>query len=187
PPGVTRQQQRANLDLLAELNEADRQRHPGQKELAARMASYELAYRMQASVPGVLDLSREPLKVRQRYGIGSPATDGFGRRCLLARKLVEKGVRFVQVYAAGWDSHDYLERSHRARIRAVDRPIAALIEDLKARGLLDSTLVIWAGEFGRSPDNGLRGGAATAGRGHQARARDGALAGGGGEEGDGRR
>src|SRR5262249_45411460 len=93
--------------------------------------------------------------------------------------LVEKGVRFVQVYATGWDSHDYLERSHRARIRAVDRPIAALLADLKRRGVLDSTLVIWAGEFGRSPDNGIRGGAAVAGRDHNAKAMAIWLAGGG--------
>src|SRR5262249_28742460 len=101
PAGVTRKQQRANLDLLAQLNEADRRKHPRHGELAARMASYELAYRMQAAVPGVLDLAREPARLQRAYGISEPETDAFGRRCLLARKLVEKGVRFVQVYAAG--------------------------------------------------------------------------------------
>jgi hypothetical protein len=134
------------------------------------MEAYELAFRMQTAVPGVLDISRENAKTRELYGIDRPETDSFGRRCLLARKLVENGVRFVQVYATGWDSHDYLARSHAARSRAVDRPIAALLTDLKRRGLLESTLVIWAGEFGRSPDNGLRGGGATAGRDHNTKA-----------------
>jgi hypothetical protein len=169
PPHVAPEQQRANLDLLAKLNAADLARHPHHLDLAARMESYELAFRMQAEVPELLDLSKESAKTKELYGLGKDETDGFGRRCLLARKLVEKGVRFVQIYATGWDSHDYLERSHRARIRATDQPIAALIADLKQRGLLESTLVIWAGEFGRSPDNGLRGGAATAGRDHNAK------------------
>jgi hypothetical protein len=179
PPGVTREQQRANLDLLAELNRADQARHPDHGDLAARMAAYELAFRMQTEVPGVLDLSREFARTHEQYGLGKPETDNFGRRCLLARKLIEKGVRFVQVYATGWDSHDYLERSHGARIRAVDQPIAALLKDLKQRGLLESTLVIWCGEFGRSPDNGLRGGATTAGRDHNAKAMAVWFAGGG--------
>jgi hypothetical protein len=179
PAGVTRAQQRANLDLLGRLNDRDRQQHPHHGDLAARMASYELAFRMQAEVPGVLDLGREDARTLDLYGVGRPETDAFGRRCLLARKLVEHGVRFVQVYATGWDSHDYLERSHRARMRAVDRPIAALITDLRRRGLLGRTLVVWAGEFGRSPDNGLRGGAATAGRDHDARAMTVWFAGGG--------
>jgi hypothetical protein len=179
PPGVTRAQQRANLDLLAQLNDADRQRHPHQADLAARMEVYELAFRMQAEVPGLLDLTREDPRTCERYGLGRPETDSFGRRCLLARKLVERGVRFVQVFASGWDSHDYLGRSHAARIRAVDRPIAALLRDLRQRGLLDSTLVVWTGEFGRSPDNGLRGGGTAAGRDHNARAMAVWLAGGG--------
>jgi hypothetical protein len=179
PPGVTREQQRANLDLLARLNGRDLQGQPQQGELAARMASYELAYRMQMEVPGVLDLSHEDQRTLQSYGVGHAETDAFGRRCLLARKLVENGVRFVQVYTAGWDSHDYLERSHSARIRAIDRPIAALLTDLKRRGLLDTTLVVWAGEFGRSPDNGIRGGTTTAGRDHNAKAMTVWLAGGG--------
>ena len=179
PPGVTRERQRANLDLLARLNAADRERHPQHDELAARMEAYELAFRMQAEVPDVVDLDQEPAAVKELYGLGQPETDGFGPRCLLARKQVEKGVRFVQLYAGGWDSHDYLERSHGARIRAVDRPVAALLTDLKRRGLLESTLVIWAGEFGRSPDNGVRGGALAAGRDHNAKAMAVWLAGGG--------
>jgi hypothetical protein len=179
PPGVTPSVQRRNLDLLAQLNAADRQRHPHHDALAARMEAYELAFRMQASVPGVIDLGREDARTLELYGIGTTETDSFGRRCLLARRLVEAGVRFVQVYAAGWDSHDYLERSHAARIRAVDQPIAALLSDLRRRGLLDETLVVCAGEFGRSPDNGLRGGEKTAGRDHNAKAMAVWLAGGG--------
>jgi hypothetical protein len=179
PPGVTRAVQRKNLDLLAELNRQDRQRHPHEQQLAARMEAYELAFRMQTAVPGSLDIAGEDAHTLAQYGVGAPDTDDFGRKCLLARKLVESGVRFVQVYTAGWDSHDYLERSHAARMRAVDRPMAALIADLKQRGLLESTLVVWAGEFGRSPDNGIRGGAHTAGRDHNAGAMAVLLAGGG--------
>jgi hypothetical protein len=178
-PGVTREVQRRNLDLLAELNAADRARHPHHYELAARMESYELAFRMQTSVPDIIDITREDRRTQELYGIGAEPTDSFGRRCLLARRLVERGVRFVQIYAGGWDSHDYLARSHAARIRAVDRPIAGLIRDLRQRGLLDDTLVIWAGEFGRSPDNGIRGGTQTIGRDHNAKAMAVWLAGGG--------
>ncbi len=170
PAGVTRDVQRRNLDLLARLNEADRRRYPHDDRLAARMESYELAFRMQAQVPGLIDLTQEDQRTRALYGLGEKGTDSFGRRLLLARRLVERGVRFVQVYAGGWDSHDYLKRSHAARMRTVDKPIAALLKDLRQRGLLDETLVIWAGEFGRSPDNGLRGGVHTAGRDHNATA-----------------
>src|SRR5205823_5626461 len=160
-------------------NAGDRDRHPHHGEAAARMAAYELAFRMQAEVPGLLNLSREDQKTLQMYGVGQAETDSFGRRCLLARRLVERGVRFVQLFEGGWDSHDYLERSHRARIRSVDRPIAALLADLKRRGLLETTLVIWAGEFGRSPDNGVRGGGAVVGRDHNAKGMTVWLAGGG--------
>jgi Protein of unknown function (DUF1501) len=170
PPGVTREQQRANLDLLRKLNQADLDKRPHDAELAARLESYELAFRMQTEVPDIVNVDNEDAGIKSLYGLDQPETASFGRRCLLARKLVEKGVRFVQIYATGWDSHDYLERSHAARIRTIDRPIAALIADLKQRGLLESTLIIWSGEFGRSPDNGLRGGATTAGRDHNAKA-----------------
>jgi hypothetical protein len=179
PPEVSRAQQRANLDLLAKLNAADLQRRPHETELAARMEAYELAFRMQSEVPDLIDLGKEDPRTRELYGIGDAATDAFGRRCLLARRLVEKGVRFVQIFAQGWDSHDYLERSHAARIRAIDKPVAALIGDLRRRGLLDSTLVVCTGEFGRSPDNGVRGGEAVAGRDHNAKAMCLWLAGGG--------
>ncbi len=116
--------------------------------------------------------------------MGEPATDSVARRCLLARRLVEAGVRFVQVYAGGWDSHDYIERAHGSRIRAIDRPVAALVGDLARRGLLDDTLVVWGGEFGRSPDNGIRGGQETIGRDHNAKAMSVWLAGAGVKRGE---
>ena len=179
PAGVTREVQRANLDLLAELNAADLRRHPHEADLAARMQAYELAFRMQTEVPDVVDLSNEPQATRDMYGIGRPETDSFGRRCLLARKLIQNGVRFVQVFEGGWDSHDYIQRSHAARIRAVDQPMTALIADLHRLGLLEETLVVWSGEFGRSPDNGVRGGENVAGRDHNAKAMNIIFAGGG--------
>lgn len=179
PPGVTEEVQRANLDLIAELNRGDLSRYPHQNDLAARMESYELAFRMQSQVPDLIDLSKETDATKEMYGLDKPETESFGRRCLLARKLIESGVRFVQIFEGGWDSHDYLERAHSARIRAVDKPIAALLTDLKERGLLDTTLVAWGGEFGRSPDNGVRGGAVAAGRDHNAKAMGMWFAGGG--------
>ena len=113
------------------------------------------------------------------YGIGDPKTDAFGRKCLLARRLVEKGVRFVQAYAGNWDSHDYIQKAHGSLIRSVDKPIAALLGDLKDRGMLEDTLVVWCGEFGRTPDNGLRGGDQSYGRDHNAKAMTMWFAGGG--------
>jgi hypothetical protein len=160
PPGVTREHQRANLDLLAELNRAHLEARAGRDDLAARLESYELAFRMQAEVPGLLDITKEDVKTQALYGIGREPTDSFGRKCLLARRLVEKGVRFVQLYHGTWDSHDHIERAHGNLVRQVDQPIAALVADLKRKGLLDSTLVVWCGEFGRSPDNGVRMGTA---------------------------
>src|SRR5829696_7558810 len=124
-------------------------------------------------------LSNETQATLDMYGIGQPQTDSFGRRCLLARKLVQAGVRFVQLFEAGWDSHDYIERAHTQRIKSIDRPIAALLKDLKRLSLLDSTLVLWGGEFGRSPDNGVRGGGQVVGRDHNAKAMNIWLAGGG--------
>lgn len=178
PSDVTPERQRANLDFLAKLNEAHAAQHPGHDELAARMANYELAFRMQAQVPDVLNLDGETASTRRSYGLDNPATEAFGRKCLLARKLVEKGVRFVQLYNGTWDSHDYIERAHSNLVRGVDQPIAALIADLKQRGLLESTLVVWCGEFGRTPDNGIRGGIAY-GRDHNPNAMTIWLAGGG--------
>ena len=160
PAGITREHQRANLDLLATLDQEHRALHPDHEELTARMDSYELAFRMQMQVPEILDVNKESEATRKLYGIGQGPSDAFGRKCLLARRLVEQGVRFVQLYAGTWDSHDYIERAHSSLIRRVDQPIAALIADLKQRGLLENTLVVWCGEFGRSPDNGVRGGTA---------------------------
>ncbi|MBI1371224.1 MAG: DUF1501 domain-containing protein [Phycisphaera sp.] len=179
PYGVTRENQRANLDLLAELNGRHAAAHPGHADLAARMNNYELAFRMQMQVPGIIDIDSEPEHIKQMYGLDEEHTQMFGRSCLLARRLVERGVRFVQAYTAGWDSHDYIERAHGERIRAVDKPIAGLIADLKQRGLLDSTLIVWCGEFGRTPDNGKRSGGEKLGRDHNAKAMNILLAGGG--------
>jgi hypothetical protein len=180
--GATRQHQRENLDLLWQLNQLHEQQRPSRDDLAARMESYELAFRMQMEVPGALDLSRETKEAHTLYGIGQEPTDAFGRKCLVARRLVERGVRFVQLYAGTWDSHDYIERAHGNLVRQVDRPIAGLIADLKRTGLLDSTLVFWGGEFGRSPDNGVRMGTAY-GRDHNPRAMTIWLAGGGAKAG----
>lgn len=176
--GTPPKHQRENLDLLQELNREHQQRHPGHDELSARMDSYELAFRMQMQVPGILDIHQETATTLEKYGIGSEPTHAFGRRCLLARRLIEQGVRFVQLYAGTWDSHDYIERAHTSLIRIVDKPIAALISDLNQRGLLDETLVVWCGEFGRSPDNGVRSGVAY-GRDHNPKAMTIWLAGGG--------
>ncbi len=178
PAGVPSERQRRNLDLLARMNQRHADAHPEHEELSARLESYELAFRMQAAVPDALDLSGENQQTMAMYGIGNDATDAFGRKCLLARKMVEKGVRFVQVYHGTWDSHDYIERAHGNLVRGVDQPIAALIADLKQRGLLESTLIVWCGEFGRSPDNGVRGGTAF-GRDHNPNAMTIWLAGGG--------
>ena len=153
PQHMTREMERQNLDLLADLESAHRDRHPDHEVLAARMHNYELAYRMQTEVPGIIDIEGEPESVRELYGIGEKGTDAFGRRCLLARRLVEKGVRFVQAYSVGWDSHDDIINNHGNLIYSVDKPIAGLIKDLRQRDLLDETLIVWCGEFGRSPDN----------------------------------
>lgn len=179
PPGVTAEKQRANLDLLSQLNQQHLDARPGRSDLEARLQSYELAYRMQTEVPDVLDLEGETRQTLELYGIGQQKTDAFGRKCLLARRLIEKGVRFVQAYAGNWDSHDYIERAHGSLIKSVDRPIAALIKDLKQRDLLKETLIVFCGEFGRTPDNGLRGGGKSYGRDHNAEAMAMWFAGGG--------
>jgi hypothetical protein len=181
PPGVTPERQRANLELLRSFNKNHRELHPEHAELAARIESYELAFRMQAAMPGIVDLSKESQATLEMYGIGGSNKDAdtLGRRCLLARRLVENGVRFVQVIAMGWDSHDYIDKAHGSRLRAIDKPVSALLKDLKRTGLLEDTLVVWAGEFGRSPDNGIRRGSAAWGRDHNANAMTVWLAGGG--------
>ncbi|MFT5126320.1 MAG: hypothetical protein ACI97B_004976 [Verrucomicrobiales bacterium] len=179
PPGVTKARQRSNLDLIGQLNQHHLDARPGRSELEARMASYELAYRRQMEVPGILDLAGESASTLEAYGLNDAKTEDFGRKCLLARRLVEKGVRFVQAYAGNWDSHDYIQKAHGSLIKSVDRPIAALLRDLKERGLLEDTLVVWCGEFGRTPDNGLRGGGQSYGRDHNAKAMSMWFAGGG--------
>jgi len=124
-------------------------------------------------------LEEESEKTKEAYGLNQKETAGFGKQCLMARRLVEKGVRFVQIFSGGWDSHDYLERAHAARIKSVDQPMTALIQDLKKRGMLKDTLVLWLGEFGRTPDNNRRGGVYAIGRGHNNQAMTILMAGGG--------
>jgi len=175
----SREHQRRALDELAFLNQKHAAENPQHEALAARMENYELAYRMQMEVPGVVDVESEPEYIKEMYGMGKKETETFGKQCLMARRLVEKGVRFVQIFSGGWDSHDYLERGHSARIRSVDQGMAALIKDLKQRGMLDDTLVIWTGEFGRTPDNNRRGGVYSLGRGHNVDAMTMLFAGGG--------
>lgn len=179
PEYKSRAHLRRALDELAQLNANHARQHPEHPELLARLESYELAYRMQAAIPEVIELHREPEHIQQMYGIGRQETEAFGKQCLMARKLVESGVRFVQIFSGGWDSHDYIERGHSSRINSVDQPIAALIKDLKSRGMLDETLVIWTGEFGRTPDNNYRGGVTSIGRGHNVDAMNMFFAGGG--------
>ncbi|HEX5272517.1 MAG TPA: DUF1501 domain-containing protein [Gemmataceae bacterium] len=155
PAGVGLERQRRTLDLLRAMNEADLA--DDDTELAARVASYELAFRMQQHAPEAVDLARETAATRRAYGLDEKPTADFGTRCLLARRLVERGVRFVQLYSGGgpvsvqWDAHDDVNANHEKMCGLVDRPLAALLTDLKRRGLLDSTLVVWASEFGRTP------------------------------------
>src|SRR5205085_3039537 len=165
PPDVTASQQRQSLDLLKRLNELHGAATPDNTELSARIASYELAFRMQAHAPEAVDLAQETEATKRLYGLDNPMTERFGRRCILARRLVERGVRFVQVYSGGghnhenWDAHSNVNKNHELHCGETDQPIAALITDLKRRGLLDSTLIVWAGEFGRTPTSeGTNGG-----------------------------
>jgi len=149
PPGVSRQLRRSMLDGLARLH-ALQQARDGDPEIASRVAQYEMAFRMQASVPELTDLSRESAATFDRYGPESRKPGTFAANCLLARRLVERGVRFVQLYHRGWDQHNKLMSNIPKQCRDIDQPQAALVEDLAARGLLDETLVVWAGEFGRT-------------------------------------
>ncbi len=155
PDGVSATAQRAKLDFLNQLNRAhaaDR----AQSELEARIASYELAFRMQAEAPEAVDLTKESDATKALYGLEEKDTADFGRMCLLSRRLVERGVRFVQLYSGAgskWDSHTKLEENHSKLCRSIDKPVAGLLKDLKARGLLESTLVVWGGEFGRTPQS----------------------------------
>jgi hypothetical protein len=154
PPGVTAGQQRRTLDFVNRANRDHLAARGPDTELAARIAAYELAFRMQAHAPEVVDLASETAETKALYGLDRKETAEFGTRCLLARRMVERGVRFVQVYSGdtnGWDAHTDIEKNHGELCRASDKPIAALLNDLKRRGLLDETLVIWGGEFGRTP------------------------------------
>ena len=154
PKGVTHSRQTSKLALLQAANRAHAERRPWESELEARVRSYELAFRMQAEAPVAIDLSQETQATRDLYGLDQKETAAFGRNCLMARRLVERGVRFVQLYhGAGskWDSHSKIEKLHPPQCRSMDRPVAGLLKDLKQRGLLESTLVVWGGEFGRTP------------------------------------
>lgn len=142
---------RRQLDLLAELNQKHAALGGEQAELEARIQSYELAFRMQASAPGLFDIKDETQQTRELYGTDDKATASMGKHCLVARRLVEAGVRFVQVRYGGWDAHNRLLENHRGQALATDKPIAGLLIDLKRRGLLDETLVVWGAEFGRTP------------------------------------
>jgi hypothetical protein len=150
PPGVTREMQRSSLDVLKDLNE-ERLAATGDVEIASRISSYELAFRMQMNAPELLDFSKESPETLEMYGVNDTTTKQFGTNCLLARRMVERGVRYVMLTDASWDDHTDLNRKLKRHTDAADRPTAALIKDLKQRGLLDNTLVVWGGEFGRTP------------------------------------
>jgi hypothetical protein len=178
---TSREEQRAQLDLLGKLNEAHRVPRAHESELSARIASYELAYRMQATAPEAVDLAQESAETKALYGMDRPRSADFGRKCLMARRLVERGVRFVQVYSGGghggetWDAHGDLDPNHELHCGETDQPIAGLLTDLKRRGLLDETLIVWSGEFGRMPTSQNNG----SGRDHNPKGFTAWLAGGG--------
>jgi hypothetical protein len=159
PAGISAGGQRALLDWVRRRNAEHLAGRDHDDELAARVAAYELAFRMQSAAPALVDLASETEETRRLYGIGDKETDDFGTRCLLARRMVERGVRFVQVWSGAdngfprrnWDSHEDIARDHGEMGRSMDRPAAALIKDLKARGMLEDTLVVWTTEFGRMP------------------------------------
>ena len=156
PEGVALDERRKTVELIEKLNRASLS--SGDQELEARIGAYELAFKMQTEAPGVFDLTGETRETLELYGVGREPTDDYGRRCLLARRLVEKGVRFITVVSGGgpgnlqWDAHKDIEENHLRMAAQTDRPIAGLLSDLKRRGLLESTLVLWGGEFGRSPE-----------------------------------
>ena len=157
PADSTPAKQRAKLDLLSELDKGALARYHGAPEVQAAIANYELAYRMQAAVPELTDISGESEVTRKLYGLDDKETEEYGRSCLLARRLVERGVRFIELLSPKrdgidrWDQHALLKKGHMINAKATDKPIAGLLQDLKARGLLADTLVVWGGEFGRSP------------------------------------
>ncbi len=157
PAHISAQHQRRLLDLMRDYNLGHQSANAHNSALAARIESYELAFRMQSAAPEATNIAGEPRETRELYGLHQKDTASFGRQCLLARRLVERGVRFVQIYSGGnhiqttWDAHEDLVRNHGSRARETDQPIAALIKDLKRRGMLEETLIVWGGEFGRQP------------------------------------
>ena len=157
PEGVSDRTQRQSLDLLKSLNEEHLKQHPDEGELLARIESYELAYRMQTTATSVVDVEHEDLATQEMYGLNDKRTADFGRKCLITRRLLEKGVRFIQLYSGGghiedtWDGHNNCIENHKLNAAETDKPIAALIADLKRTGLWDETLIVWGGEFGRTP------------------------------------
>ncbi|HUG20756.1 MAG TPA: DUF1501 domain-containing protein [Planctomycetaceae bacterium] len=157
PEQMSVAQQRRQLDLMRQLNQLHVEQNPGEADLAARIESYELAYRMQTSAPETLDFTQETKATQDLYGIGNPDCDHIARQCLIARRFLERGTRYVQIYSGGmenersWDGHQDIVKNHAGFAKETDQPIAALLEDLDQRGLLDDTLVIWGGEFGRLP------------------------------------
>ncbi len=157
PADETDPAQQASIDLMTRLNKRRVADTPADRELEARIKSFELAYRMQSAAPEAMDIARETKETQELYGVGRPECDHFAKQCLTARRMVERGVRFVQIYSGGmdnqlsWDGHIDIKGNHEGFAAETDRPVAALLEDLQRKGLLDSTLVIWAGEFGRLP------------------------------------
>jgi hypothetical protein len=154
PEGFSQKRQLSKLDFVNQLNDRYAQQHPEQSELEARIASYELVFRMQSDAPDAIDLSEESAETLELYGINDKATASYGRLCLLGRRMAERGVRFIQLYSGSgskWDSHTKLNVNHSNLCRGMDKPVAALLKDLKRRGMLEETLVIWGGEFGRTP------------------------------------
>jgi hypothetical protein len=156
PAGMNDIQQRNELGLVKRLNEIWSEDKQEDSSLDARVRSYELAYKMQSTAPEAVDIASESEETRKLYGMDEPETKAFGQNCLMARRLVERGVRFVELYCgsgSGWDAHTNVEENHTKWCKASDKPVAGLLTDLKARGLLKDTLVVWGGEFGRTPFN----------------------------------
>ena len=179
PADNDRRRQLNNLKMLNRLNQQTLTMNPRNHDLAGRMRQYELAFRMQLSVPDALDVSQESQRIQELYGLDVPVTDEMGRKCLMARRLVERGVRFVQIYCNGWDSHENIAANHRKCAERTDGPIAGLLTDLRQRGLLDDTLVVWCGEFGRTADNSMNFFRTSPGRDHNKQAMIAWMAGGG--------
>src|SRR5213593_1752674 len=157
PKWVDPHLQRTEVDVIQEMNREHLRNRPGESDLEARIASYELAFQMQSHAPEAVDISKETAETRDLYGLNEKQCEYFGRQCLIARRLIERGVRFVQLYSGGghqqqsWDAHYGLDENHRLHCAETDKPMAGLLKDLKRRGLLERTLVVWGGEFGRMP------------------------------------